>query len=445
MMSRTVNFVPTRSLMVDIAKLAAGRIWMPRFICCWLAAAALIVPPHGVAGAKSYTLPPEVNRALQSLMKIAPGDCPDEATLDPAVGTISGFLDRQDEALTDFVHSMPDAMLWHAAAVWRQGDLARAEREMAAWLAGAPAEHESGATAESELKLIRQERDLAALKIGRPRPQFQLAAAWQEESTSDHRRVAVIWRDSHCLDRQPPGPSELDLYTRDGAKLSDAVAIEAGWYADFGNGTGTDVNGDGLTDLVLSLDNGGNCWSCSHIRLFGAGPAGLREYAFENSNEVSDLQDLDGYGRLEALAIDARWEFLPYAELGLSDKGSLCHACSPGVFIVMRWRDGQYKEACRDYSGYYKSHLAEIAENLKQEKDFDYYLGGALETFATLVQMGQSDEALATATQLLRSGPFAKRYKRDGQTVIATLKKSLRQSAPRLDRACPFAGFSLAK
>jgi hypothetical protein len=46
---------------------------------------------------------------------------------------------------------------------------------------------------------------------------------------------------------------------------------------------------------------------------------------------------------------------------------------------------------------------------------------------------------------LLTSGPFAKRYKREGQTVVATLKKSLRQSAPNLDRACPFAGFSLVR
>jgi hypothetical protein len=435
--------------MTNIAKRGRRRIRLSRFVSCWLTAAALIVLPQGGAGAKSYTLPPEVSRALQSLMSIAPGDCPDEVALDPAVATISGFLDQQDEALTDFVHSMPDAMLWHAAAVWRQGDLARAEREMAAWLAGAPAEHEGRAAAEADLKLIRQERDLTASKIERPQSQLQVAAVWQEESTPDHRRVAVIWRDSHCLDRQPPGPSELDLYGRDaagaGAKLGDAVTIEGGWYADFGSSTGADVNGDGLTDVVLSLDNGGNCWTCSHMRVFGASRAGLREYAVENSNEVSDLQDLNGDGRLEALAIDGRWEFLPYAELGLSDKGSLCHACSPGVFIVMSWRDGRYKEGCRDYSGYYQSHLAEVAENLKQEKDFDYYLGGALETFATLVQMGQSDEALKSANRLLTSGPFAKRYKREGQTVVATLKKSLRQSAPNLDRACPFAGFSLVR
>src|SRR5262249_34015280 len=166
--------------------------WVPRSIR-WLAVLALMALPLGAVSAKSYTMPPEVGSALQSLMKIAPGDCPDEAALDPAVGTISGFLDQQDGALADFVHSMPDAMLWHAAAVWRQGDLARAERELAAWLAGAPAEHESRGTAESDLKLIRHERDLAALKIGRPQAQLQLAAVWQEESTSDHRRVAVIW------------------------------------------------------------------------------------------------------------------------------------------------------------------------------------------------------------------------------------------------------------
>jgi hypothetical protein len=59
--------------------------------------------------------------------------------------------------------------------------------------------------------------------------------------------------------------------------------------------------------------------------------------------------------------------------------------------------------------------------------------------------MGRSDEALKSANRLLTSGPFAKRYKGEGKTVIATLKKSLRQSAPPLDRACPFAGLSFVK
>src|SRR5262245_8805077 len=135
--------------------------------------------------AKSYTVPPEVSRALQSLTNIAPGDCPNDSALDAAVGPINGFLDQNGEALKDLVHSSPDAMLWHAAAVWRQGDLARAEREMAAWLAGAPAEHESRATAESDLDLIREEQELWALKVERPQVHLQLASLWQEKPKAD--------------------------------------------------------------------------------------------------------------------------------------------------------------------------------------------------------------------------------------------------------------------
>src|SRR5262249_31601885 len=151
------------------------------------------------------------------------------------------------------------------------------------------AEHESRATAESDLDLIREEQELWALKVERPQVHLQLASLWQEKPKADHRRLAVIWRDSRCLDRQPPRPSELDLYNRDGSgaakRLGDAIAIEDGWYAEFGPATGTDGNRDGQTDIVVSLDNGGNCWTCSHIRAFGITPAGLREYAFENSNE----------------------------------------------------------------------------------------------------------------------------------------------------------------
>ncbi len=423
---------------------------MKLFIASLVVTLGLILPP-GTVAAKLYTVPPDVNRALESLMSVAPGDCPDETTLDAAVGPISGFLEQQDEALKDFVHAMPDAMLWHAAAVWRRGDLASAEREITAWLAGAPAEHEGRATAESDLSLIRQERELLALKVERPRSRLQLGSVWRKDATAaDHRWLAVIWRDSYCLDRQPPGPSEFDVYSEDAAggaatKLGDAVAIEDGWYAEFDNGTGADGNGDGMEDIVLRLHNGGNCWTCSHIRVFGVAPAGLREYSFENSNEPSGLQDDDGDGRFEALAVDARWEFLPYAELGLADKGTLCHACSPGIFVVLAWRDGRYAVACRVFPGYYRPQLAAIEGNLKQEQDFDYYLGGAIEAFGTLVQMGQSDAAMHSVTRLLTNGPFAERYHQEGQTVLATLRKSLRQSAGAMDRACPLAGFTLAK
>jgi len=410
---------------------------------------ALLVMFCVSAAAKSYTVPPEVSRALQSLANIAPGDCPDDATLDAAVGPISGFFDREDEALMDFVHSSPDAMLWHAAAVWRQGDLARAEREMAAWLAGAPAENDSRGTAESDLDLVRQEQKLRALKVERPQVHLQLASLWHENPEADHGRLAAIWRESRCLDRQSRGPSELDLYNRDASgaatKIGDAIAIEDGWYAQFGNGTGADGNRDGLIDIVVDVDNGGNCWTCSHIRAFGITPTGLREYAFENSNEPSSLEDEDGDGRVEALAVDARWEFLPYADLGLSDKGTLCHACSPGVSIVMAWREGRYVEACRDYRAYYTTNLAATEDTLKQEKDFDYYLGGALEAFATLVQMGRSSAAMESVTRLLTSGPFAQRDKQEGKTILAMLKKSLERSAANMDRACPFEGFSLAQ
>ena len=111
----------------------------------------------------------------------------------------------------------------------------------------------------------------------------------------------------------------------------------------------------------------------------------------------------------------------------------------------MAWRDGRYEEACRDFPGYYKSRLVTLEDNLKQEQDFDYYLGGALEAFSTLVQMGQSDAAMEAATRLLTGGPFAAQYRTEGQTVLATLKKSLQQSAPAMNRACPFQGFALVK
>lgn len=139
--------------------------------------------------------------------------------------------------------------------------------------------------------------------------------------------------------------------------------------------------------------------------------------------------------------MDARWEFLLYAALGLPGDGSLCHACSPGIFVVMAWRDGRSVEACRDHGRYYEPRLAAVTKRLKQEGDFDYYLGGTIELFGTLVQIGRQQEAVATVERLLTSGPFALEFRQEGAAVLAHLKKRLAASAATMDRACALQGF----
>jgi hypothetical protein len=227
--------------------------------------------------------------------------------------------------------------------------------------------------------------------------------------------------------------------------LGDPVALGDELYADFGTGTGIDTNRDGTSEIVVTLDSGRNCWGCSLIRVFGVTPAGLQEYEFEDRGVSFGLQDAEEDGRFEALAFDLRWEFLPYAALGLPREGALCHACSPGVVLVYVLQGQRYVEACRDHPTYYQSRLAAADEALKLEQDFGYFLGGALEVFGALVQMGRADVAVARMTQLLTSGPFAERYRREGDAVLDTLRRSLEESAAAMDRACPFQGFSLVE
>lgn len=180
-----------------------------------------------------------------------------------------------------------------------------AEREIGAWLAFAPADHGSRGTAESALGLIQWEVALRASGIDRPPSRSQFRSIWEGDGADGSHWLVVLWQSGPCLPSMPPETVELGLYRQAAAgaaatQLGNSITFDGAPYVDFANGTGEDVNGDGSVDVVLSVDNGGNCWTCSYVRVFAATPAGLREYGFEGDMLPFGLQDDDGDGRYEA-------------------------------------------------------------------------------------------------------------------------------------------------
>jgi hypothetical protein len=151
-----------------------------------------------------------------------------------------------------------------------------------------------------------------------------------------------------------------------------------------------DVNRDGVVELIASVANGGNCWACSRVVLYGLGAEGPVLLA----DEAMRLEDLDGDGRLELLVGDARWE--SYRDFS--------HAAAPGGTLVYAWLDGAYRFAGPRYQAFYRAEAerleADLAEAIRLTKNGDefgeeVYLRDTISLYLVSVYAGRAEQGRA--------------------------------------------------
>jgi len=147
-----------------------------------------------------------------------------------------------------------------------------------------------------------------------------------------------------------------------------------------------DLNGDGTTEMIVSVANGGNCWQCSRVLIYSLEGAELRFLASQPMN----LQDLDGDGKPELLVGDTRWE-------GYDD---FSHAAAPGGTLVYTWRAGGYVFAGPDVPSFYKTEidritadLADAVKNMDPQLPFadEQYVGDAIQLYLISVYTGDGE------------------------------------------------------
>ena len=134
--------------------------------------------------------------------------------------------------------------------------------------------------------------------------------------------------------------------------------------------------------LPVTEANGGNCWACSRLRLFVAGPSGLTALAVDAPDFVVP-QTLASVGNRRVLiANDVRWESF----------GDVCHACAPGVAVVLAWRNGRFEQACREAPDYYRQRLAELGPRLA-DRDPQVRFGAITSRLLIRIQIGEAEAA----------------------------------------------------
>ena len=147
-----------------------------------------------------------------------------------------------------------------------------------------------------------------------------------------------------------------------------------------------DIDRDGNLELVFQVSTGGNCWTCNYVQIWSVRREGV--VSVLSPETFQTVEDLDGDGIVEALALDTRWE----------DYSGLCHACSPKFERVFRPVQGRWVEASQSYTQHYQKSLDALLERLgREEKESgsswdDYRMGTLISILLHRIQLGQATE-----------------------------------------------------
>jgi hypothetical protein len=206
----------------------------------------------------------------------------------------------------------------------------------------------------------------------------------------------------------------LVVYELKDGKLVD-IYNASEWVLDFGNNlngdsvTVADINKDGLKEFVITGSTGGNCWTCSYLRIFQVKGHRVIELLSDlpESQVVIGLRDLAGNGMEEVLVLDAQWEF--YSDL--------CHACSPSVNLVYKWEKDKYLDRSREFTSYYDEVINELQQEIKDmspdERGTDYYMGRVVSMFLNYVEKGEKEKGWEVFKNYMAEENFKEKGFRD--------------------------------
>jgi hypothetical protein len=160
----------------------------------------------------------------------------------------------------------------------------------------------------------------------------------------------------------------------------------------------TDINGDGLKEIVVQSSSGGNCWSCNPTEIY---QVRNHRVGLVAAGPIQKIADLNGDGVQELLVTDARWE----------SYDDLSHAASPGALMVYAWRNGKYVYAARDFAAFYNAELDRLRASIEEAKaqitadelSDELYVGLAIAVAITYAHKGEVDHGLKEMEALLNS------------------------------------------
>ncbi len=159
----------------------------------------------------------------------------------------------------------------------------------------------------------------------------------------------------------------------------------------------TDLNGDGVNEILVQSSSGGNCWACNPVEIYQ-----VKEHkaVLMAAAPIQKLVDLNNDGKLELIVADGRWE--SYADLS--------HAASPAPKLIYSWSNGRYLNVSRDFPEFYRKEVETLQTAIAAAKGTitdaegsdDFYVGLAITLAITYRHAGEIERGLKEMETLLQ-------------------------------------------
>lgn len=235
-----------------------------------------------------------------------------------------------------------------------------------------------------------------------------------------HHLAAIFQRD------QPKAPNEafeLRILEGDG-RTSKTIFRRADFFFSFALSgepnklNATDINGDGIKEIIVQSSSGGNCWSCNPTEIYQVHNHRAELIA---AGPIQRIADLNGDGVSELLVTDVRWE----------SYDDLSHVASPGAVMVYAWRNGKYVYVPGDFAAFYSGELNRLRALIEEAKSQitsdeysdELYVGLAIGLAITYAHMGEFEHGLKEMEVLLNSNARSATQTKHRATIIEDFRK----------------------
>ena len=262
---------------------------------------------------------------------------------------------------------------------------------------------------------------------------FRLKEAVEASLDGSNQHLAATFERVERKD--PSQPYEFRIIESDGRAVK-TIFQRSEFYFSFSTAgeaaqlNATDINGDGLKEIVVQSSSGGNCWSCNPIEIYRVSNHKGELIA---AAPIQKILDLNGDRVAELVVTDGRWEV--YEDLS--------HAAAPAATMVYAWRDGRYVYASRDFLPFYKTEIDQLRAEIEEAKaeittdEFsdELYVGRAVSLAITLSHMGEPDRAVKELETLMNANAKSPEQRKRRKSVLTDFQtgesaKKLREMKP---------------
>jgi hypothetical protein len=247
------------------------------------------------------------------------------------------------------------------------------------------------------------------------------------------KHLAAIFERTGTKD--PTQRFEFRIFENDG-QTSKSIFRRSDFFFSFGKNdatmlNATDINGDGMKEIIVQSSSGGNCWSCNPTEIYRVSNHKAELIA---AGPIQRIADLNSDGIAELLVTDARWE----------SYDDLSHAASPRALMVYAWKNGKYVYSARDFSLFYKEEIERRRASVDQETagitaddvSDEGYIGSVLSLAVTYTHAGELERGLKELETLFVSNAKSAAQKKHRAVIFEDFRTG--ESAKKL-RAIKYA------